>query len=106
MRLRFHGPLIGDAGVISMTILADIEQGPGWVWASTFRGRPPGRDELERVQQTNLTADVTSERLNWEDTDFQVSGRSVPAAATFVPAAAPDVFEGRCLLLFGAEQRW
>ena len=96
-----HGPLIGAAGVISMTVFGSSVLGRAWV--STYRGRPPGQDELQEVTSFNMTNGGKEPALHWAETTLDVHGRSVPGHLAFVPASAQVNIDRWAVLLFGKE---
>lgn len=83
-----------------MTVLGSSERGR--VWVSTYRGCPPGQEELEGVENFNKTqsADRT---LEWADRTFTVGSDSVPGRVAFVPASDQVNIDQWALLLFGSD---
>jgi len=96
-----RGPLIGAAGVVSMTVCGS--SGLGRAWVSTYRGRPPGHEELREVTGFNMTNGGKEPALQWAETTLDVHGRSVPGQLAFVPASVQVNIDRWAVLLFGKE---
>jgi hypothetical protein len=97
--LGAHGPLIGAAGVISISVFGSSEL--GFARASTYRGRPPGQDELEEVMSFNVTQEHPGNRLAFVDGTVPVDGQPVRARVASLSADERGKAEGWGVLLFG-----
>ena len=93
--------MIGAAGVVSMAVLGSSDVGR--VWVSTYRGRPPGKAELEKVQAFNMTDQEGPRSLPYTDSEVQVDGQPITARMAFVPASAHYNSDRWAVLLFGAD---
>lgn len=71
--LGARGPMIGADGVISMSVVGSFPRGR--VWVSTYRGRPPGREELEEVSTFNVTQSHHGTPV-WTDTEVSRQRRT------------------------------
>jgi hypothetical protein len=98
--LGAHGPLIGAAGVISLAVFGSSEL--GFARASTYRGRPPGQDELEEVLGFNMTQERPS-TLAFTDRTVPVDGQPVRARVASLPASGPASNDRWGVLLFGPD---
>lgn len=98
--LGAHGPLIGAAGVISISVFGSSEL--GFARASTYRGRPPGRDELEEVMSFNVIQE-SGRRLAFVDGMVPVDGQPVRARVAFLSAGERDEGDRWGVLLFGKD---
>lgn len=73
----------------------------GWLDVPTYRGRPPQRDELEKVRAFNMT-DTGSERaLTYTDSHVTVDDDRVLARVAFVPASGQFNGDRWALLVLG-----
>jgi hypothetical protein len=98
--LGAHGPLIGAAGVISLSVFGSSEK--GFTRVSTYRGRPPGQDELEQVMSYNVTQGPHN-MLAFTDGTIPVDGQPVRARVVFVPASGREDSDHWGVLLFGQD---
>jgi hypothetical protein len=98
--LGAHGPLIGAAGVVSLSVFGSSEM--GFARASTYRGRPPGQDELEQVMSYNITQE-DHRMLAFTDGTVPVDGQPVRARVAFVPASGREDSDHWGVLLFGRD---
>lgn len=98
--LGAHGPLIGAAGVISVSVFGSSEL--GFARASTYRGRPPGQDELEEVMGFNMTQERPS-TLAFTDGTVPVDGQPVRARVASLPPSGPEGHHRWGVLLFGQD---
>jgi hypothetical protein len=84
--------------VISVAVFGSSEM--GFARASTYRGRPPGQDELEEGLSFNGTEERPSTPA-FTDGSVPVDGRPVRARVAFVPATGQASSARWDVLLFG-----
>jgi hypothetical protein len=84
-----------------MTVYGSSEWGRAYI--STYRGRPPDREELEEVRAFNMTEEPEPRMLSWADTAVDVGDTSVRGRVAFVPASRRFITDRWALLLFGGD---